>query len=108
MLREPCSLLNPRPQQFDLSRVQFLAVSLRGHPNVVVFGGDSAKQFAFVRLASHNGGLARFELCRQTVARVQSQPCLPFLFVRAMTLQATIRQDRSNVAIKVYRRVGSM
>ena len=93
-------LLDPTGQGINLRRRQAFAAAVGRHP-ASGSARDSAHEGAGARLAGNDGGVARFQSGVGAFRRVQSQSRHALLVVETMTGEAVVRQDRTDVAIKI-------
>ena len=93
-------LINPILQQADLSICQSLAMLRRGHAQIVIGRRHPLDQFTLSRLLGDDRRVPA-QVGDGTIAMVQPQVCFTLVFVRTVTLEAMIRQNRTDVAVEV-------
>ena len=94
------SLGDPAFEGLDLLRRDLLAGVGGGHPHTRVARQQSLDEFTLGRLSRHDRNGSRFDRLESDLWDVQSQPGLALSLVRAVTLEAGVRQDRPDVAIE--------
>ena len=98
------SLLDPFPQQRRVAfRQAWLLRFGRRHHFVGIVGEDALDQFAGVRLARRDGGVAA-QIGQRTLAGVEAQLGLAILVVRAVADEAVVGKDGADVIIEANAR----
>src|ERR1043165_3990071 len=89
---------NPLPQQFLLRRCEFLVGFQRWHHIVLVRVVDAVDQFPLLGVAGNDGALLQRDL-----ADVEPNLGLAIVFVRAVTDEAVLGENRPDVAVELQR-----
>lgn len=92
---------DPTSNRFDLSRCEALIGIDRGHAYVFFVTADTGKDLAFFRMARHNRAQSRIPLIQGAFLNIQSQTALTVVFIRTMTGETSVRQERPDISIEV-------
>src|SRR5262249_51182048 len=97
------ALLDPLAQGLDLGGLEGIAGIARRHPQVVVGRGQPREELAAGDVAGHDGRVAGLEDLGGVFFQIEPQPGLTLAFIGTVTSVATLRQDRTDVAVVVDR-----
>jgi len=100
MLLPGCTLFDPLLDEGNLLLGKFSFGFGRRHSLVRIVAGNSSIQFALFRVAGLDRTITS-QVGQCTVLGIQSQIRLARLRVRAVALEASIREDRANVTAEV-------
>ena len=96
------SLCNPFAQNFFLLLGdRFPAVEGRHVFVIVLRQENSGNHFALLHVAFYDCGKTRLTRLEGMALEIQPEPALSFLPIRPMAMKAAIRQDRTNITIKL-------
>src|ERR1041384_2700482 len=98
-----CALRNPETKQFDLPGGELTGVFRRRHLLVQVARSDAPDEFAFIRLAWDQCRVAA-KVFERALVSVQPELGLACLHVRSMAVEANVRENGPDVALKIHAR----
>ena len=101
-----CPRINPAFQQIDLRGGQCLARLRRWHHFGGLAGDDAGHQLALVAVTGNNRPRTRFQGQAGFALDIEPQPRLPLAGIGAMTGEAIVGEDGTDVPIEFNRRLG--
>ena len=93
--------VDPTLERRDLFRRNFLTGRRRRHLEICIVSRQPSDDFTLGPLTGNDADLARFKLRGRSIALIESQSSLPLFFIGAVTLEAIVGQDRSDIAAEL-------